>query len=59
MSTTLVWILGIIAFLLVFGLFVLLDIRIAVKDIKEPEPERDNKPYYVLCYYLYWVWIRI
>lgn len=46
MSTTLVWILGIIAFLIVFGLFVLLDIKIAIKDIKESEPERDNKPYY-------------
>lgn len=49
MSTTLVWILGIIAFLVVFGLFVLLDIKVVVKDIKESEPERDNKPYATTC----------
>lgn len=49
MSETLTWILGIIAFIVVFGLFILLDIRINLKNKKETGPkesERDNKPYY-------------
>lgn len=44
MSEALLMDIGIIAFLVVFGLFIILDIRIAIKDRKEPE--RDNIPYY-------------
>jgi len=46
MSTTALWIIGIIAFLIMFGLFILLDIRINKNINKCIEPERDNKLYY-------------
>ena len=49
MSIVLTWIFGIIAFLIVFGLFVLLDIKVTVKDTKETKSERDNKQYATTC----------
>lgn len=46
MSTIALWIIGIIAFLIMFGSFILLDIRINKNIKKCIEPEIDNKLYY-------------